>query len=78
MIEFLHSNHLIQKVGKIQKNGYKLLNWAIKKIAWNSFKYGLDYFDLNIYKIVKIKTVTSILTKIYLKKEIIILILAFI
>jgi hypothetical protein len=33
MIEFLHSNHLIQKVGKIQKNGYKLLNWAIKKIA---------------------------------------------
>ena len=38
----------------------------------------LDYFDLNLYKIVKIKTVTTILTKIYLKKEIIILILAFI
>jgi len=33
MIEFLHSNHLIQKIGKIEKNGYKLLNWAIKKIA---------------------------------------------
>ena len=38
----------------------------------------LDYFDLNIYNTVKIKTVTSILTKIYLKKEIIILIIAFI
>jgi hypothetical protein len=38
----------------------------------------LDYFDLNFYKTAKIKTITTILTKIYLKKEIIILILAFI
>ena len=78
MIEFLHSNHLIQKIGKIEKNGYKLLNWAIKKIAWNGLNYTLDYFDLNLYKIAKIKTITTILTKIYLKKEIIILIIAFI
>ena len=78
MIEFLHSNHLIQKISKIEKTGSKLFNWALKKIAWNTFKMTLDYFDLNLYKIVKIKTVTTILTKIYLKKEIIILILAFI
>jgi hypothetical protein len=73
----LHSNHLIQKVSKIEKTGSKLFNWALKKIAWNGLKMTLDYFDLNLYKTVKIKTVTTILTKIYLKKEIIILILAF-
>ncbi len=78
MIEFLHSNHLIHKIGKIEKNGYKFINWAINKIAWSTYKYTLDYFDLNIYKIAKIKTITSILTQIYLKKEIIILIIAFI
>jgi hypothetical protein len=33
MIEFLHSNHLIKKIGKVEKNGYKFLNWAIKKIV---------------------------------------------
>ncbi len=33
MIGFLHSNHLIQKIGKIEKNGNKFINWAIKKIA---------------------------------------------
>ena len=37
----------------------------------------LDYFDLNLYKTAKIKTVTTILTKIYLNKQIIILIIAF-
>jgi len=78
MIEFLHSNHLIQKVSKIEKTGSKIFNWALKKIAWNGIKYTLDYFDLNIYKTVKTKTVTSILTKLYLKKQIIILIIAFI
>ena len=33
MIEFLHSNHLIQKVGKIEKTGSKIFNWALKKLA---------------------------------------------
>ena len=33
MIEFLHSNHLIQNVSKIEKTGSKLFNWAFKKIA---------------------------------------------
>ena len=33
MIEFLHSNHLINKISKIEKTGSKLLNWALKKIA---------------------------------------------
>jgi hypothetical protein len=74
----LHSNHLIQKVSKIEKTGSKIFNWALKKLAWNGIKYTLDYYDLNIYKTVKIKTVTSILTKLYLKKKIIILIIAFI
>ena len=78
MIEFLHSNHLIKKIGKVEKTGGKILNWALKKIAWNTFKFSLEYFDLNLYKIVKIKTVTSILTKLYFKKQIIILIIAFI
>ena len=78
MIEFLHSNHLIQKISKIEKTGSKLINWALKKIAWNSFEYGLDYFDLNLYKTVKIKTVSTVLMKLYLNKQIIILIIAFI
>ena len=78
MIEFLHSNHLIKKISKIEKTGSKFFNWAIKKIAWNTLKFSLEYFDLNLYKTVKIKMVTSILTKLYLKKEIIILIIAFI
>ena len=77
MIEFLHSNHLIQKVGKIEKTGSKLFNWSLKKIAWNAYHYTLDYFDINFYKTAKIKTVTTILTKIYLNKQIIILIIAF-
>ena len=33
MIEFLHSNHLIQKISKIEKTGSKIFNWALKKIA---------------------------------------------
>jgi hypothetical protein len=33
MIEFLHSNHLIQKISKIEKTSSKLFNWALKKIA---------------------------------------------
>ena len=33
MIEFLHSNHLIQKVSKIEKTGSKIFNWALKKLA---------------------------------------------
>jgi hypothetical protein len=32
MIEFLHSNHLIKKVTKIEKTGNKVFNWALKKI----------------------------------------------
>ena len=32
MIEFLHSNHLIKKIGKVEKNGYKFFNWALKKL----------------------------------------------
>ena len=33
MIEFLHSNHLINKISKIEKTGGKLFNWVLKKIA---------------------------------------------
>jgi hypothetical protein len=33
MIEFLHSNHLIKVISMVEKNGSKLLNWMIKKIA---------------------------------------------
>jgi hypothetical protein len=33
MIEFLHSNHLINKISKIEKTGSKLITWALKKIA---------------------------------------------
>ena len=36
MIEFLHSNHLIQKISKIEKTGSKIFNWALKK---NSLKF---------------------------------------
>ena len=32
MIEFLHSNHLITKITKIEKTGNKILGWALKKI----------------------------------------------
>ena len=32
-IEFLHSNHLIKKISKIEKTGSKFFNWALKKIA---------------------------------------------
>jgi len=78
MIEFLHSNHLIVKISKIEKTGSKILNWALKKIVWNGINYTLDYFHFNIYKKVKIETVTTILLKLSLKKQIIILIIAFI
>jgi hypothetical protein len=37
-----------------------------------------DYFDINLYKKVKIETATHILIKLCFEKEIIILILAFI
>ena len=43
MIEFLHSNHLIQKVSKIEKTGSKIFNWALKKI---SLKWYKIYFRL--------------------------------
>jgi len=33
MIEFLHSNHLIKQITKIEKTGNKVLNWMIKKIV---------------------------------------------
>lgn len=33
MIEFLHSNQLIKAITMVEKNGAKLLNWMIKKIA---------------------------------------------
>ena len=78
MIEFLHSNHLIKQVTKIEKTGNKVLNWMIKKIAWNAINFGLDFFDLNIYKKAKIEIITDILLKIYVKKHIVILIIAFI
>ena len=78
MIEFLHSNHLIKQVTKIEKTENKVLNWMIKKIAWNDINFGLDFFDLNIYKKAKIEIITDILLKIYIKKHIIILIIAFI
>ena len=78
MIEFLHSNHLIKQISKAEKTGTKVLNWMIKKIAWNALNYTLDFFDLNIYKKAKIEIVTDILLKIYIKKHIIILIIAFI
>ena len=32
MIEFLHSNHLITKISKIEKTGNKLFSWAVKKL----------------------------------------------
>lgn len=33
MIEFLHSNHLIKAITMVEKNGSKLFNWMVKKIA---------------------------------------------
>ncbi len=50
----------------------------IKKIASNALNFGLDFFDLNIYKKAKIEIITDILLKIYIKNHIIILIIAFI
>ena len=50
----------------------------IKKIVWSSYNYALDYFDLNIYKKAKIEIIKDILLKIYIKKHIVVLILAFI
>ena len=32
MIEFLHSNHLITKISKMEKTGSKLFSWAVKKL----------------------------------------------
>ena len=78
MIEFLHSNHLIKQVTKMEKTGSKVFNWIVKKIVWNGFKYTLDYFDLNIYKKAKIEIIKDILIKIYIKKHIVILIISFI
>ena len=78
MIEFLHSNHLIKTITQIEKNSSKLFNWVIKKIVWSSYNYALDYFDLNLYKNVKTQIITDILLKLYVKKHIVILIIAFI
>ena len=78
MIEFLHSNHLIKTITLVEKNSSKILNWMIKKIIWNTFNYALDLFDLNFYKRVKVEIITDILLKLYLKKHIVILIIAFI
>ena len=78
MIEFLHSNHLIKQISRMEKTGSKVFNWVIKKIAWNDFNFSLYFFDLNIYKKSKIEIITDILLKIYVKKHIVILIIAFI
>ena len=78
MIEFLHSNHLIKQITRMEKTSSKVFNWVLKKIAWNAFNFALDFFDLNIYKKAKIEIITDILLKIYIKKHIIILIIAFI
>ncbi len=78
MIEFLHSNHLIKQISKIEKTGNKVFSWIVKKIVWSTFNYALDYFDLNIYKKAKIEIIKDILIKIYIKKHIVILIISFI
>jgi len=70
MIEFLHSNHLIKVISMVEKNGSKLLNWMIKKIAWISYK--------EIYKAAKEQIITEILIHLSLKKSIVLLIIAFI
>ena len=62
----------------MEKTSSKVLNWVLKKIARNAFNFALDFFDLNIYKKAKIEIITDILLKIYVKKHIIILIIAFI
>ena len=77
-IEFLHSNKLINKITKLEKKGSQLFQWALKKIAWNSFNYSIDYFDLNFYKKVKVKTITTMLIKFCIKKKIVLLIIALI
>ncbi len=33
MIEFLHSNHLIKQISKMEKTGSKVFNWMIKKFV---------------------------------------------
>ena len=78
MIEFLHSNHLIKQITMVEKNSSKLFNWVIKKIVWSTYNYTLDYFDLNIYKKAKLEIIKDILLKIYVKKHIVVLIIAFI
>ena len=78
IIELLHSNHLITKISKMEKTGSKLLSWAVKKLIWSSVKYTLDEFNLNIYKQIKIKSITTVLTKLLFKKKLILLIIAFI
>jgi hypothetical protein len=78
MIEFLHSNHLIKQITRIEKTSSKVYNWVLKKNAWNAFNFALDFFDLNIYKKAKIEIITDILLKIDVKKHIVILIIAFI
>ena len=78
MIEFLHSNHLITKITKIEKTGNKILGWALKKIIWNGINYALDYFEFNFYKKIKSEVITTVLIKLCLNKEIVMLIIAFI
>jgi hypothetical protein len=55
-----------------------VFNWALKKILWNSLNYVFEYFDINLYKKIKVETVTHILLELYLEKKIVLLILAFI
>ena len=78
MIEFLHSNHLITKISKIEKTGSKLFSWAVKKLIWNGINNTLDRYNVNIYKNIKIKSITTVLTKLLFKKKLILLIIAFI
>ncbi len=33
MIEFLHSNHLIKQITRMEKTSSKVFNWVLKKIA---------------------------------------------
>ncbi len=47
-------------------------------IAWNAYNYALDCFDLNIYKKAKLEIKKGKLLKIYVKLNIVILIIAFI
>jgi nucleoside diphosphate kinase len=61
---------LIKVISMVEKNGSKLLNWMIKKIAWISYK--------EIYKAAKEQIITEILIHLSLKKSIVLLIIAFI